>query len=230
MITPNSTTQDPEQARAVNESITRLEVGLSSALSAVGGATHPPPSGGSVAAAAGALAAALTQMVAGLTAGRPKYAHVNVEMQEIAQRAGALSERLLGLVRRDAAACEEVDVAYRLPKDTERAVAIRAAAIHRAMLPAIEAPLEVARAAANVTELAADLAERGNINAVADAAVAALLAESVCKAAILTVRVNIAALSNPSEALRLATEAMAFVSSASDAATRATAAAERACA
>lgn len=228
MLMQNSV-QHAGQTGVVNESITQFEAGLSRALSAVGGASRPPPSGGSVAAAAGALAAALTQMVAGLTAGRPKYAHVRVEMKEIAQRAGALSEQLLGLVKRDAAACEEVGVAYRLPKETEGAVIVRAAAIHRAMLPAIEAPLEVARAAVNVTELAADLAERGNINAVADAAVAALLAESVCKAAILTVRVNIAALNNPSEALHLAREAMAFVSSASDAATRATAAAERAC-
>ena len=229
MLVPNSPTQDTGQGGAIKESITQFEAGLSRALSAVGGASQPPPSGGSVAAAAGALAAALTQMVAGLTAGRPRYVHVYAEMQEIAQRAGALSEQLLGLVRRDAAAYDEVTVAHKLPGETEELVAIRTAAIHRAMLPATEAPLEVARAAANVAELAADVAERGNANAVADAAVAALLAESVCKAAMLTVRVNVVALDIPSEALRLAREAMASVSTASAAAARATAAAERAC-
>ena len=228
MLSQNSA-QHTGRAGAINESVTQLEAGLSRALSAVGGASRPPPSGGSVAAAAGALAAALTRMVAGLTAGRPKYAHVNVEMREIAQRAGALSEQLLELVKRDAAACEEVGVAYRLPKETEGAVVVRAAAIHRALLPAIEAPLEIARAAANVTELAADLAARGNINAVADAAVAALLAESVCKAAMLTVRANLVALKDPSEAFRLTTAAIGFVATASAAATRAAAAAERAC-
>lgn len=228
-MVPNSPIQAVPRAGAINESMTQLEAGLSRVLSAVSGASYPPPSGGSVAAAAGALAAALTQMVAGLTAGRPKYAHVYAEMQEIGQRAGALSKQLLELVRRDAAAYEEVGVAYRLPKEAKGAGAIRAAAIRRAMLPAIEAPLEIARAAADVAELAADLAERGNMNAVADAAVAALLAESVCKAAMLTVRVNIVALNEPSVALRLTTEAMAFVSTASAAATRAAAAAERAC-
>jgi formiminotetrahydrofolate cyclodeaminase len=168
-------------------------------------------------------------MVAGLTTGRPKYAHVSAEMQEIAQRAAALSAQLLGLVTRDAAACEEVAAAYKLPKQTEEAVVIRNEAIHHAMLLATEAPLEVARAAASVAQLAADVAERGNTNAVADAAVAALLAESVCKAALLTVRVNVVALNDPSESLRLKREAVAFVSTASAAATRAVAAAERAC-
>jgi formiminotetrahydrofolate cyclodeaminase len=97
------------------------------------------------------------------------------------------------------------------------------------MLLATEAPLEVARAAASVAQLASDVAERGNTNAVADAAVAALLAESVCKAALLTVRVNVIALNDPSESLRLKREAVVFVSTASAAATRAVAAAERAC-
>ena len=229
MLVPNSTTQHTGQTGAINESITQLEEGLSRVLSAVGGASHPPPSGGSVAAAAGALAASLTQMVAGLTAGRPKYVHVYEGLQQIAHRAEVLTGRLLGLVRQDATACEEVGVAHRLPRGTEEAITIRTAAIHRAMLPASETPLEVARAAANVAELAADLAERGNINAVADAAVAALLAESVCKAAMLTVRVNTVAIKNPGESLRLTRDAMALALIASTAATRATAAAERAC-
>ena len=44
----------------------------------------PTPGGGSVAAHAGALGAALAQMVAGLTAGKKKYASVDAEMRELA--------------------------------------------------------------------------------------------------------------------------------------------------
>ena len=198
---------------------TDLTADLSRVVATVSNASSPPPSGGSVAAAAGTLAAALTQMVAGLTAGRPRYAHVAAEMQDAAQRASALAAELLVLVARDAAAVDAVGAAYRLPKATEDDAVARTAAIERAMLAATEAPLEIARAAAHVAELAAIVAERGNRNAVADAAVAVLLAESVCRASALTVGVNVGALRDTHAGLRLEREAGA----ASDAAGRAVA-------
>ena len=195
--------EGPTSARRV----AALIASLSGVVGAVTGTLLPPPSGGSVAAAAGALAAALTQMVAGLTAGRPKYAHVDAEMQATAQRAAALGAELSVLVRHDATAVEAVTAAYKLPKGTEDETSTRAAAIERAILRATEVPLEIARAAAAVADLAACVAERGNRHAVADAAVAALLAECVCRAAALTVRVNAAALHDTQAGLRLLNQA-----------------------
>jgi len=186
---------------------TGLTADLARVIDAVGTASSPPPRGGSVAASAGALAAALTQMTAGLTAGRPRYADVAEEMQDAARRASVLAAELLTLVARDAAAVDAVGAAYRLPKATQDDAVARAAAIERAMLAATEAPLEIARAAAHVAELAAVVAERGNRNAVADAAVAVLLAESVCRASALTVGVNVGALRDTQAALRLEREA-----------------------
>src|SRR5215208_2254027 len=81
-----------------------LLVNLNGVIAIVGGTSTPPPAGGSVAAAVGALAAALAQMVAGLTSGRPKYAHVADAMQEAARRAAALASELSTLVERDAVA------------------------------------------------------------------------------------------------------------------------------
>ena len=43
---------------------------------------EPVPGGGSISALAGALAAALTEMVAGLTIGKKKYAEVEEEMKK----------------------------------------------------------------------------------------------------------------------------------------------------
>ena len=200
---------------------TDLTAHLHRVIATVATASAPPPSGGSVAAAAGALAAALTQMVAGLTAGRPRYADVAVEMQQVAQQASGLAAELLALVARDAAAVDAVGVAYRLPKATEDDASARAAAIERAMLAATEAPLEIAHAAARVAELAASVAERGNRNAVADAAVAVLLAESVCRAAALTVGVNVGALRDTQAGLRLEREAGAAADAAGHAVVRA---------
>jgi hypothetical protein len=88
--------------------VAALSRSVSGMVAAVGTASAAPPGGGSVAASAGALAAALTRMVAGLTAGRPRYAHVAAEMQHIAHRASTLSAELTALVVRDAAAFEAV--------------------------------------------------------------------------------------------------------------------------
>ena len=211
-------TRDPVQA---------LSASVSGVVSAVADATAAPPGGGAVAAGAGALAAALTQMVAGLTAGRPKYAHVAAEMQHAADRASTLAAELTDLVRRDATAFEAVSVAYRLPKGTGEAASMRAAAIERAMLPATQSPLKIARAAADVAELAANVAEHGNSNAVADAAVAVLLAEAACRAAAVTVRVNAPALRDAHTATTLASEAVAHSDRAAKATARAMAAVER---
>ena len=197
------------------------------AVALVAGAAAPPPSGGSVAAATGALAAALTQMVSGLTAGRPKYADVADEMQAVGRRAAALGAKLLELVRRDAAAVEAVAVAHRMAKTPQGAAAARADAIDRAMRAATEAPADIARAAAAVAELAETLAERGNRNAVADAAVAALLAESVCRAAVLTVRANLPALRDAAVGRELERESAATADAAARSAARAVAAVNR---
>jgi glutamate formiminotransferase/formiminotetrahydrofolate cyclodeaminase len=204
-----------------------LDASIARAVDAVANAPAPPPSGGSVAAAAGALAAALTRMVAGLTAGRPKYAPVAAEMQAIGHRGAALASELQSCIGRDASAVDAVAAAYRLPKATEQQQSLRADAIERAMRTATDAPLAIARASAAVADLAATVAERGNRNAVADAAVAALLADAVCRAAVLTVRVNVPALRDGAAARDLAREASAFAGVAAGAAARAAAAAAR---
>ena len=221
---PSSAT--PGETSMSDGAVADLITSLSGAVTAVASTSFPPPSGGSVAAAAGALAAALTQMVAGLTAGRPRYAHVAAEMQDAARRAAVLGAELSALVRSDATAVDAVTAAYRLPKGTDAEASRRAAEIEGAMRRATEVPVEIARASAAVAELAAGVAERGNKNAVADAAVAVLLADCVCRAATLTVRVNAAALHDAQDRLRLANQASAFDEVASNATLRAVLAVE----
>ena len=210
-----------------SDPVGQLHRSVSGVVSAVGTASAAPPGGGSVAASAGALAAALTRMVAGLTAGRPKYAGVAAEMERAAARASALASELTELVRRDADAFDAVSAAYKLPRATADAASLRQAAIERAMLPATQSPLEIARAAAEVAELAAMVAERGNRNAVADAAVAVVVAEAACRAAALTVRVNAPAVRDAAAAAALVREAVAHGDRAAKATARAMAAVER---
>jgi glutamate formiminotransferase/formiminotetrahydrofolate cyclodeaminase len=184
----------PEQVleRRVREAV-RGGIALSAFVASVASPT-PTPGGGSVAAHAGSLAAALTQMVAGLTVGRKRYASVEGEFKELAVRAAELGQRLAALVELDAKAYEAVTAAYKLPREPDDAATRREAAITTALIGAAEVPLETARACAEVVELAEVAASRGNSNAVSDAGVAALLADASCRGAAYNVRINIAAL------------------------------------
>ena len=189
----------------------------------------PTPGGGSVAAHTGALGAALAQMVAGLTIGRKKYAAVEQQVKELSQRASALRRKLAVLVERDALAFEKLRSAYQLPSESESDMTTRTVAIREGLMAAAEVPLETAYAAVEVAEIAAQLSQVGNTNAVTDAAVAALLAEAACKGAVLNVRINVMSFGEAGleDGTRLLTEARSCVEAVSVHTRKAETAAER---
>src|SRR5579862_5839856 len=183
----------------------------------------PTPGGGSVVAHVGALAGALVQMVAGLTAGRPKYADVDAEMRKVAAEAAEVTRELSALVERDAASYNAVSAAYKMSKTDPT----REGAIIKGLIGAAEVPLETARVAARAAVLAAIVAEKGNTNAVSDAGVAALLAQAACRGAAYNVRINVAALPDRTAGQHLVSAANEVVQVAATAAMRATAAVEK---
>ena len=81
--------------------------------------------------------------------------------------------------------------ALRLPKTTETEREARSAALDRANLFAIEAPMAIADACAALMGMASELASKGNVNAVSDVGTAALLAYAGLRGAVLSVRVNL---------------------------------------
>jgi glutamate formiminotransferase/formiminotetrahydrofolate cyclodeaminase len=167
-------------------------------------------------------------MVAGLTAGKKKYAAVDVEMRDIAQSAAALGNELSALVKRDADAYASVSEAYKLPKEPANAAARRSEAVTKALLGAAEVPIETATASVEVAKLALAVAERGNSNAVTDAGVAALLAEAAAKGAGYNTRVNVQALDDRSKGASLLRRAEELVKQASALAHQTAEAVERA--
>jgi glutamate formiminotransferase/formiminotetrahydrofolate cyclodeaminase len=205
---------------------TSAEDSLTAWVASVASAS-PTPGGGSVVAHVGALAAALSQMVAGLTTGRKNYAAVEAEMIDVTARATALSAQLNELVHRDADAYTGVSNAYKLPKDTDDAKARRIEAIDAALVHAAEVPLETARACADVAELAGVVADKGNVNAVSDAAVAALLAQAACRGAAYNVRINVGGMTNKAPGEALVAKAMVEAERAARATARATDAVDR---
>ncbi|KAA3665229.1 MAG: glutamate formimidoyltransferase [Chloroflexi bacterium] len=163
-------------------------------LSAVA-SKDPTPGGGSVAALAGALAAALTQMVAGLTIGRKKYADVSDTAAEIQKDSARLQAELTTAIAEDAAAFDEVMAAFR---NKELNGAAKTAAIEKATIGAGNVPLRVAQMSRGVALLAQNIAEIGNTNAVTDAAAAAIMARAAVQAAALNVKVNAVGLKDKS--------------------------------
>ncbi len=182
----------------------------------------PVPGGGSAAAIAGAMGASLVAMVAELTAGRPDYAAVDAEVRAIGAEAASLRERLLELAELDSAAFDGVMAARRLPKSSDEERARRKEAMGASFVTAAEVPLETARTATRVLELAARIAPVGNPNAISDAGVAAQLASAAVRGAALNVRINLPYLPADAAITRSAPEEVGRLESGAAAAERAT--------
>ena len=160
----------------------------------------PTPGGGSAAALAGTLAAALVAMVARLTIGKKAYAAVDARVREILAEAEILRAELRRLVDEDAVAYAGVSRAYKIPKDDPA----RGRAVDDALLAAARTPAEVVKRARRVHQLAAEIGAIGNKNATSDAHVAALLAGTAIDGALESIKVNVAAMSDPTLAQGLA--------------------------
>jgi formiminotetrahydrofolate cyclodeaminase len=137
------------------------------------GSRDPTPGGGAAAAAAGAIGAALISMVGRLTQGRRGFEDLEERMGAMVQRADEARAEFLALGDRDAEAFEAVMTAFRLPKETDVERSERAAAIQRGLEGAAAVPLEIARRAVDLMELAEDATAMGNPNAASDGMTAA---------------------------------------------------------
>lgn len=154
----------------------------------------PVPGGGSGAALVGALGAALASMVCNLTVGKPKYADVQADIQALLAQTEALRARLTALIDEDIAVYYRLSSAYKMPKDTDEQKAARTAAIQAILRDATKVPMQIAEACVQVLSLCKPIAEKGNVGAVSDAGVAALLAEAALRSAALNVLINLAAI------------------------------------
>lgn len=163
----------------------------------------PVPGGGSVSALAAALGAALAQMVANLTTGRPQFAAADHEMQVLAERAQGLHAALLTAMDRDAAAYTAVMAAFQLPRETAEEKQRRSEAVQAALKEAARVPLAVAEKALAVMELARTAVRSGNPNAASDGAVGALLARAALRGALLNVRINLRDIGDEAFAARM---------------------------
>lgn len=167
----------------------------------------PAPGGGSIAAYMGALGAALSTMVANLSAHKPGWDDRWKEFSDYAERGHALMTKLLALVDEDTAAFNKIMAVFSMPKSTPEEKAARAEALETATLYATEVPLRTMEASYDVFDYAEAMAREGNPASVSDAAVGALAARAAVVGALLNVRINAAGLKNRENAEKLLTRA-----------------------
>jgi formiminotetrahydrofolate cyclodeaminase len=151
----------------------------------------PAPGGGSAAALAGAIGAALVSMVANLTVGKKDYVNVQDDIQALLKQSEALRLKCQELLEADVAAYTEVSKAGKMPRDTEEQKAARSAAMQQALKNATAVPMELAEVCVEILRLCPEAEEKGNVRAVSDVGVAALMAEAGLRAAALNVLINL---------------------------------------
>ena len=149
------------------------------------------PGGGSAAAIMGAMGAALVSMVANLTVGKQKYQDVEEEMQDFLERSEDMRSRLTGMIQADIDVFDKVMAAYGMARETETEKTARSEAIQAALKEATDVPLACAQLCADVIELCRPVAEKGNLNVISDAGVAALAAHAALRSAALNGYINI---------------------------------------
>lgn len=154
------------------------------------------PGGGSAAAYSGAAAASLVSMVAHLTIGNKKYAHVEPKMQAILTQAETLRNDLTQAIQLDASAFEKVMAAYKLPRGTPEQKETRQKAVEQATILAIQVPMSVAQKSVRVLELVEQIMRHGNTSALSDAATGATLATASIMGAEYNIRINAKQLSD----------------------------------
>lgn len=154
----------------------------------------PVPGGGSIAALSAAIAAGLSEMAANLTIGKKGYEATEKQMKVIKKAAADYRNKLIKDIDRDSDAYNDVLAAFRLPKSYELEENFRKQAIQDAFKKASLVPLDVAKNAFKIIELADGVVKHGNKNAVTDGAVAVMMARTAVLSALYNVKINLASI------------------------------------
>ncbi|AAO36781.1 methenyltetrahydrofolate cyclohydrolase [Clostridium tetani] len=151
----------------------------------------PAPGGGSIAALSAASSAALIEMVANLTIGKKGYEDVEEEMKKLKGMASEYKEKFVNYIDEDSDSFNKIMDAFKMPKNTEEEKKARTKVIQEGFKGAATVPLNVAKDAFELLDLAEKVIAKGNQNAVTDGAVAAMSARTAVHSALYNVKINL---------------------------------------
>jgi len=172
----------------------------------------PAPGGGSVAALAGSLGAALGQMVAGISLKKKSLAAHAQPLADLAEQLRRASRSLAEGIDRDAASFESVLAAHRLPRGTAEEQGGRNLAIQQALKGAVNAPLEIARNAAEVFETLGQLEPLAGPSMLSDVRVGRMMAATAVRGALENVAINLGSITDADFSSRARSEALSLAS------------------
>lgn len=152
---------------------------------------EPVPGGGSVSAIVAALGGSMAEMALNFTHGRKKYEAVQDVVHQELQILKELREKLLHYAEEDSRAYAELNVAYKLPKESEEQKAARKQAIQSGLKRALSVPHEIVNACFIATQHLSKIVDIANPNLISDVGVSAVLISAALKGANINVEVNL---------------------------------------
>lgn len=150
----------------------------------------PAPGGGSISAYTGALGAALSTMVANLSANKRGWDDKWEFYSKWGEKSLNFQNILVNLVDEDTKAFNKIMSAVSLPKDTSEEKLNRSNALESATKNAIEVPFKIMQTSFACLESIKCMTELGNPNSISDAGVAALCIRTAVMGAFLNVKIN----------------------------------------
>lgn len=181
---------------------------------------EPVPGGGGASALAGALGNALGQMVANLTIGKKKYALVEDEIKELAERMKGIQGQFSALADQDAKVFAPLAKCYSLPSGTEEEKAYKAEVMEARLLDASLVPMEIMEKAAEMLEIMDILADKGSRMAVSDVGVGVQFIRTALLGAVMNVYINTKSMKNREKAEEMNEKAERLIKEGTEAADR----------
>ena len=181
---------------------------------------EPVPGGGGASALAGALGNALGQMVANLTIGKKKYAQVEDEIKELAERMKGIQGQFTALADQDAKVFAPLAKCYSLPSGTEEEKAYKAEVMEARLSDASLVPMEIMEKASEMLEIMDILADKGSRMAVSDVGVGVQFIRTALLGAVMNVYINTKSMKNREKAEEMNEKAERLIKEGTEAADR----------
>ena len=181
---------------------------------------EPVPGGGGASALAGDLGNALGQMVANLTIGKKKYALVEDEIKELAERMKGIQGQFSALADQDAKVFAPLAKCYSLPSGTEEEKAYKAEVMEARLLDASLVPMEIMEKASEMLEIMDILADKGSRMAVSDVGVGVQFIRTALLGAVMNVYINTKSMKNREKAEEMNEKAERLIKEGTEAADR----------
>lgn len=181
---------------------------------------EPVPGGGGASALAGALGNALGQMVSNLTIGKKKYALVEDEIKELAERMKGIQGQFSALADQDAKVFAPLAKCYSLPSGTEEEKAYKAEVMEARLLDASLVPMEIMEKASEMLEIMDILADKGSRMAVSDVGVGVQFIRTALLGAVMNVYINTKSMKNREKAEEMNEKAERLIKEGTEAADR----------